>query len=149
MRSVLARSVERAPAKKSLGTQGHGRRGLVMAGPHGRAMLDAPQAPWHRLERLRLTVHEGEIDVLRAIAQGTDGVSEEDFRPAAYRAVIGIFAGSFTRDVAARVPSGTTVVLATDADDQGDKYANEIRERIGPRCDFERVRLEQDKPEVA
>lgn len=146
LRSVIARSVERAPAKKSLGVQGYGRRGLVMAGSYGREMLlTGAQAHWHRLERLRLTVHEGEVDVLRAVAQGADDVLEEDYRPAAFRAVLGIFAGSFTRDIASRVPSGTTVVLATDADDEGDKYSKEIEERIGSRCDFERVRMEQDR----
>lgn len=146
MRSVLARSIEVAPAKKSLGAQGHGRRGLVMAGPHGLGVLvTGAQRHWHRLEQLRVTIYEGEIDTLRAIARGVDGVLEDDYRPAAYRAVLGIFAGSFTRDVAARVPDGTTVVLATDADDDGDRYAAEIQERIGGRCSFERVRLEQDR----
>jgi hypothetical protein len=146
MRSFVARSIERAPAKKSLGVQGYGRRGLVMAGTYGRAMLSTGAiAHWHRLERLRLTIAEGEIDTLRAVATGADDELESDYRPAAFRAVLGIFAGSFTRDVASRVPSGTTVVIATDADEQGDKYAADVRDRIGERCDFERVRMEQDR----
>jgi hypothetical protein len=151
MRSVVARSIERNPRRKSLGVQGHGRRGLVMAGSYGREMLvTGAMLHWHRLERLRLTVTEGEVDFLRAVASGADDVLEDDYRPAAFRAVVGIFAGSFTRDVAWRVPSGTTVVLATDADEQGDKYAAEIQVRIGERCSYERVRMAQDNPsEVA
>lgn len=145
MRSVIARSIERQPAKKSLGVQGYGRRGLVMAGSYGREMLlTGAQAHWHRLERLRLTVVEGEISFLRSVASGNDDVLDEDFRPAAFRCVVGIFAGSFTRDVASRVPSGTTVIIATDNDDQGRKYASEIEERMAGRVSCTRQLEESD-----
>ncbi len=121
-----------------------------MAGSYARELLiTGAHAHWHRLERLRVSVFEGEIDFLRAIAGSADVELDEDFRPAAYRVAFGIFSGSFTRDVALRIPSGSTVVVATDADDQGDKYAVDIQARIGDRCAFERVRMESDKPEAA
>lgn len=150
MRSFVARSVERDPHRKSLGVTGYGRAGLVMAGEWARAVLQTgPARHWHRLVNLRLTVYEGEIDFVRAVANHEDAEIDEDFSPAAFRAVMGIFAGSFQRDVAARIPSATHVVLSTDADDDGDKYAAEIEERIGERCTYERVRLEQDRPPPA
>lgn len=147
MRSLIARSVERDPLRKSLGARGKQRGGLLMAGTFGRAVLQSgPQAHWHAYERLRATVYEGEIDFLRAVARGEDVVLSHGRKPASFRAVFGIFAGSFTPAVAARLPSGTLVVIATDADSQGDKYAAEIQTRVGERCEFQRVRVEQDRP---
>jgi hypothetical protein len=145
LRSVLARSVDFAPQVKSVGAVGHGRRGLVMAGSYGREVLfTGAAAHWHRLERLRVSVFEGEIDAMRAIGRGEDVELDEDYRPAAYRVVFGIFSGSFTRDVASRIPSGSTVVLATDDDEQGDKYAEDIEREIGTRCAYERLRPAND-----
>lgn len=147
MRSFVARSVEYAPLRKSLGAKEHERAGLVMAGSFGReVLLTGALAHWHRMTRLRVSVFEGEVDVLRAVALGEDAEVSEDWQVSGYRAVFGIFAGSWQRDIAARIPSGSTIVLATDDDASGDKYADEIRERIGERCDYDRVRVPQDRP---
>ena len=143
--SVLARSIDRAAQVKSVGAAGYGRRGLVMAGTYGRQVLESgPHMWWHRLEQLRVTVFEGEIDGLRAIARGEDGELTDNHELAGWRVVFGIYSGGFTRDVASRIPSKSTVVLATDDDEAGDKYAAEIRERIGERCAYERVRVQDD-----
>lgn len=146
-RSVLARSIELNPpkGKKSLGTRGYGRAGLVMAATYGREMLKAGPLPsFHRLENFRLTVLEGEIDMLRAVSEGGDAVFEEDYRPAAFRGVLGVFAGSFGRDIASRVPDGSHVVISTDADDQGDEYAEKIDKALSERVTRSRVRQPKD-----
>lgn len=147
MRSLIARSVEKDPLRKSLGARGKQRGGLLMAGTFGRAMLQyGPSQRWHRDDRMRVSVYEGEIDLLRAVANGEDADLKRGPRAASFRAALGIFSGSFTPGVAARLPSGARVIIATDADDQGDKYARDIRALIGERCAFQRVRLEQDSP---
>lgn len=135
-RSVIARSVERAPALKSVGALGQ-RRGLVMAGTYGRQMLASGNHPaLHRMEHFRLHVYEGEISFLRGIANGADDVLVERFEPAAYRGAIGIFSGSFTRDIASRVPTGSVVHLRTDDDEQGRKYAQQIRMMLADRVKY-------------
>lgn len=145
MRSVLARSVEASPRVKSVGATGRARRGLVMAGTYGRQMLvSGATRGMHAIENFRLSVWEGEIDTIRAISVGHDCEISEDFAPAAFRGVLGIFSGSFTRDVASRVPSQSTVVIATDDDDQGDRYAADIQSVIGDRVTYKRFRAPKD-----
>jgi len=145
MRSVIGRSLERQPRVKSSGAKGFQRRGLVMAGTYGLEMLRVgPMAHMHRLEQFRLSVYEGEVSFLRGISQAPyDCVIEEDYRPAAFRGALGIFSGSFTRDVASRVPSGSVVVLRTDDDEPGRKYAEQIQASIGTRVSYE-LELEPD-----
>jgi hypothetical protein len=134
MRSLVGRSVEREPRVKSVGAAGFQRRGLVMAATYAREMLVAgPQARMHRLEQFRLAVYEGEINWMLGVASGADDVIEEDFQPAAFRGALGIFSGSFTRDIASRVPRKTDVRIRTDADEAGEKYAAEITEQLNGR----------------
>lgn len=145
MRSVLARSVEKAPRVKSAGTSGFQRRGLVMAGSYGREMLMHGQAKrWHFLEQFRLTIYEGEVDTIRGVSLAEDNLLMDKFSPAACTAVLGIFSGSFSRDIASRVPSGSTVVIATDDDEAGDKYEAHIKATIGDRVQYERRRSPKD-----
>lgn len=145
MMSVLARSVDRGTRPKSVGTSGYQRRGLVMAGGYGRQMLmSGDNGSLHHMENFRLTIFEGEVDLLRGLATGADDVANENYQTASVRGALGIMSGSFTRDIASRVPSRSTVVLATDGDEQGDKYADEIRRLIGNRVTYERRPPEKD-----
>jgi hypothetical protein len=49
-------------------------------------------------------------------------------------AVIGFISGSWTPEIAGRVPSGTGVVIRAHADDAGAKYARHIAGSIDARC---------------
>ncbi len=49
-------------------------------------------------------------------------------------AVFGVIAGSWSSEIAARIPDGTRVVIATDADEAGERYANQIAETLSGRC---------------
>jgi predicted nuclease with TOPRIM domain len=65
---------------------------------------------------LWVIVAEGEIDYLTAVQLS-----------AAYPvATFGIVSGSWTREIAARIPDGAIVVAATDPDPAGDRYAEQI-----------------------
>lgn len=137
LRSVIARSIELDAGVKSAGVPGYHRRGLIMAGTYGRQMLvSGPAGYLHRLENYRLTVLEGEINWLRGIGRGEDTLIEERFQPAAIRGAVGIFSGSFTEDVASRVPDRTQVVIATDDDKQGHEYGARIQKTLGGRVDY-------------
>ncbi|MBI3072895.1 MAG: hypothetical protein HYY84_12330 [Deltaproteobacteria bacterium] len=83
-----------------------------------------------------LFVAEGVPDFL---TQATGWSDADEDAPA----VIGIVAGSWTPEIAARVPDGTEVVVATHADDAGDKYAEIIRGTLVPRCRLQRWRVTQ------
>jgi hypothetical protein len=146
MRSLLARSVAPNPEKKSVGASGgYHRRGLIMAATFGRQLLvSGPVRGLHRTENFRLTVFEGEVDFLRGAASGADCELSDAVSACGFRGAVGIVSGSFTRDIAARVPRHTTIVLATDDDAQGDKYASDITALVGTKANYERVRPEKD-----
>jgi hypothetical protein len=121
MRSVLARSVDGTAQSKSLAPSSFGRAGLLMADGFGRWLLATGQRPewWLAGRELRLVVAEGETDFLGWATQWSDAA---EFAPATFAVV----SGSWCADVAARVPDGTTVVIATDNDKAGDRYASTI-----------------------
>jgi hypothetical protein len=145
MRSLLARSVEMSPAIKSVGASGYARRGLVMAGQHGRqVLLSGPVRSLHRIENYQLKIYEGEIDWLRAVGNGEDCEVEYRMHLSGFRGAMGIVSGSFTRDIACRIPAHSTVVLCTDDDEAGDKYAADIAELLGTKITVERFRPAKD-----
>jgi hypothetical protein len=122
MRSCIARSVERQPRVKSVAPSGYSRAGLVMANLVARAMLRGKSRPDHVL------IREGEIDFLQESLRAPEA------------AVFGIVSGSWTTALAARIPEHAHVVIATDADDAGDRYAHAIAATLEGRIQFERRR---------
>jgi len=146
LRAVLARSVDKNPDRKSVAAVGHGRRGLVIAGPIGQLVLRlGASGHFHAQKPLEVSIFEGEIDALRAIAAGVEepDISEQEYIQ--HRACFGIFSGSWTRDVASRIPGGSLVLSKTDDDEQGDKYAEAIVSSLGKRVTHERVRIADDR----
>lgn len=89
-------------------------RGLVLADGWGRQILGTGSPPdgW----RGELVIAEGLPDWLSWCVVCSDG--DEDAP-----AVLGLTAGSWAEALAARVPDGTRVVIATHADAAGDRYA--------------------------
>lgn len=140
MRTVLARSIERAPALKSSAPYGYQRRGLVMAGPLAQIMLRVGSgAHLHQERPFTLSVREGEIDFLTAFAAGEDGDDSDGKRYTAHRGLIGIASGSWTRDIAQRVPGGSLVAIRTHDDEAGAAYADKIAESLGQRVTIRRA----------
>jgi len=117
-RSVLARDITGSSPRKST-TNGQ-RTGLVMANPIARSWLALGE--WPEGAASRLIVAEGEIDFLQwCAAHGST------------RGVLGIFAGSWTQEHADRIPSGSVLLVATDNDEQGNKYAAQITATLARR----------------
>lgn len=116
LRSLLARSIERQPFLKSAGASGYARAGLVMADRLARSVLERGRAPAWWVGRVQVVIREGEVDWLDE--------SSRPWRPSQF--TFGIVSGSWTMAHAKRLPIGAHVVIATDDDQAGDKYAATI-----------------------
>lgn len=96
-------------------------RWLLARGPAARpgdvvALPDGSRAPWDG----RVLVVEGEPAYLAA------ATSPALWRGGARAAVVGVYAGAWTHDHGARIPPAARVVIATDGDDAGERYAAKI-----------------------
>jgi hypothetical protein len=133
MRSVLARSIERSPTLKSAAPRGFSRSGLVLANALGRGMLEHARAPrwWPAGQPFEALIAEGEIDHIASAVR-----ADRKHGPA----VLAVVSGSWTGEHAARIPHGSHVVVATDADEQGDKYAALISATLDGRASTTRKR---------
>lgn len=133
--SLRARNIflDCPPGEKAAAPAGFAVAGLCMADPLARLVLQDGAAPswWHG--PLRIVVAEGEADFLTWATHFSDADEEA-------RAVIGVVAGSWTPEIAARVPDGSRVVIRTHADEAGDRYADRIAETLTGRCILQRPR---------
>ena len=118
MRSVRAWRVVDGEGPKRLPPGGHKASELVMVDSLGLAMLrggsKAEDKPY------RLVIVEGEPDFLSRASITVD----------AKCATLGIVNGSWTKAFAERVPRGCRVVVRTDVDKSGNRYAEEIEESL-------------------
>ena len=114
--------------KKALAPIGARLAGLVLADPWGLALLrgarEVDGVPWDGA----VLVAEGEIDLCAATS------SAGRFRAGGTFAAFAVAAGSWTPEIAARIPDGARVTVATDADGPGDKYAETVRASLAGRC---------------
>jgi len=117
IRSVRARHPDEAPdgTPKTLPPAGRGLGGLVLACPTSRAWL---RGGWSR--HARVVVAEGEPAWLAWVSAGV---------PA-----FGIFSGAWQQGHADKIPRGRTVIVATDHNDAGDRYAANIEETTRGHC---------------
>ena len=143
MESLRARAVTSTDAPSKLAPKGYEVRGLVTADTLGRELLRTGELPswWPPEQTLQTWVTEGETDFLAMAVRWMDSADT-------IRAVLGVMAGSWTPDcpaVAARIPDGTVVVVATDPDDAGDEYAEQIRKTLAGRdVAVKRYRLKRE-----
>lgn len=138
LRSLRFRAI-RDPGKapKALPPRGFDLGGLVMADSVALALLrgarmDEDGMPWDG----RVLVAEGETDWWTLAAHPAR--LQRALDAGRTHAVFGIVAGSWTPQIAARIPSGAAVVVWTDLDPAGDRYAETIRASLSPRCDVRR-----------
>lgn len=107
MRGLRARQVLGRPGHKSAGPAGCRGNGLVLACPLALEILRGGKV------RHGLVICEGEPAFLGWASRRRE-------------AVIGIGSGWWSMEFAARVPAGTRVLLATDHDEAGDRYAAHV-----------------------
>ena len=110
---------------KSLVPFGFSVKGLVLSDPLGLQLLSGTVPDWW--EPHELIISEGEVDW----ATWASRQSEVDPQgPACF----GVDAGSWSRDIAGRIPDGAAVVLRTHHDSPGERYAERIAETLRGRC---------------
>lgn len=113
---------------KALAPASHTTAGLVMADALARRLLTGDADAVELVRDVGLLVAEGGPDHLTwATRWGADGAL--DRAPA----VVGVESGAWTAEVAARVPDGVRVLVATHDDATGDLYAAAIVASFGPR----------------
>ena len=134
MASLRARAVVSVEGRlKGLAPSGCQVAGLVLACPLGRRLLAGDARAAELVRDVGLVVAEGEPDTLTwATRWGVDAGLERA------PAVVGLTAGSWTDELAARVPDGTRVGLRVHHDDAGDKYAALVVATLKGRCEVRR-----------
>jgi hypothetical protein len=127
------RDLEVKAGKKALAASGMTTSGLVLADPVGVALLrgELEGLPWDGW----VSVCEGEPDLWTCSTAMRRGKPDD----APTWATLGVVSGSWTDDLAARVPSGARVVVHTHADPRGNEYAERIRRSLAGRCEVVRV----------
>lgn len=118
MQSVRAWRVVDGTSPKRLPPTGHKAGGLVLADDVAIAMLAGTYAP------KRVLVVEGEPDFLTWATRPVGEVT----------AILGVGSGSWTDELAGRVPSGARVIVRTHHDASGNKYAEQINSTLRGRC---------------
>jgi hypothetical protein len=101
-------------APKELAPRGGGTTGLLLAEAWGRRLLAGDSAAARRVRRCGLLIAEGTKDLLT--------VATERGAPPIWA----VYSDSWTPKHAARVPEGSTVIVATHNDPKGDEYAETI-----------------------
>lgn len=119
-------------------------RGLVMANPVGRRVLRDGHAPswWPSGKPFEVWVAEGETCFMALSTQWAIDDRE-------HAAVFGVESGAWVPEIAARIPFGARVIVATDDDPQGDKYAGNVIETLRGRAELRRWRWQRVSQEAA
>lgn len=125
--SLRGRSVD-GSHPKAMPARGYRCHGSVMADALGRLLLSGGDVEWWTDRSV--IICEGEPDFLTVATHYGDSEGAP--------AVFGIVSGSWTPEIATRIPSGCLVVIGTHNDDAGERYAKYIRDSIGSRCSFRR-----------
>jgi len=124
--SLRARSLGANPElAKELAPTGFAAKGLVLADPLAVQLLEGRLPAWW--DRHDIVITEGCPDFLVWASRQRDGIE-------AGPAVFGVVSGSWTDELAARIPSGARVVVRTHHDSAGEQYARTIADSLMTRC---------------
>jgi hypothetical protein len=134
IRSIVARRIIDGETPKALPPKGFGKAGLVWACPFARTLLREGMPSWWGPDAppLRIFIVEGDSDFLTAATGASHGIrwsDADEYAPA----IIGITSGAWTDQIGARIPDGAELVIATDADDAGNKFVDGIMRTVSAR----------------
>lgn len=114
--------------------------GLVLADGLAQWMLGSPKG----LRFERVVIVEGAPDYLSWATRYAHLDSFDDLP-----AVLGVISGSWSPEVAARIPDGARVTVRTHHDDAGHKYAAAIADTLADRCTVMRSKPAQEVQHAA
>lgn len=136
MRSFRARWIEDGPPPlgKAIPPSGYEARGLVMCNLAGLWLLRFGRWPDHAPANRQLWIVEGEPDTLTVADMIRTTKADQ-------RAVWGLYNGSWTAELAARIPDGSDVVLGLHDDKAGHVYRDKVDRTL-----HGRVQLRQHRP---
>ena len=134
MRTVRAGRIIEGNTPKRLPPAGHKAGQVVMADTVALEVLRLGKAPDYIAEPLRIIIAEGEPDWLTWATNRPLDSRKPPF------GVLGILAGAWCAELAARIPSGAHVIIRTDHDQAGEKYAADIIRTLASRCTVRRSR---------
>ena len=127
--SVHARLVESGQTERAKGLfpASHSAKGLFLADSFGLLLIRSGVPKWWRQsEPPSVIITEGAIDFLTVATHY--GCTE--YAPA----VLGVFSGSWSDELAARIPTECRVVVRVHRDEAGEKYLAAIRRSLSGRC---------------
>jgi len=123
--SLRARAIDGTVAPKSLAPAGFSVKGLVLADPLAQQILGGVCPTWWQPRQV--IIAEGEPDwLLWALRQ-----RETDEQGPA---VLGVESGAWSPQIAASIPTGSSVVIRTHHDAPGERYAQQIAASLHGRC---------------
>lgn len=128
MRSLRARSLSRTNDIKEVAPSGFQVAGLVMACPLAVQALTG-SGPYDVVQRFLIV--EGGVDFLTWACCQSDATEEGP-------AVLGVFSGSWTTDLAERIPAGMRVTFRYHHDDAGRRYLLKVGKTLEKRCNVQR-----------
>lgn len=128
--SVHARAAKDADPK-GVHPSGYKAGGAVMADAFARNLLLGAH-----MKACDVLVAEGVPDFLAWATRWSDAAENAP-------AVFSVLSGSWTPEIAARIPSGSRVCVATHEDRDGDKYAATIHATLADRCTLVRFRYSE------
>ena len=113
---------------KALVPGGYEAGGLVFACPLMQQVLSGGIPAWWNDSQLVVEIVEGGPDFLSVASRRSES---RELAPA----TLGVVAGSWRPEMAARIPSGVRVVLAAHGDSAGRKYTRSIGATLRDRCE--------------
>lgn len=129
--TVRGRTRELPKALASVGV-GHG-AGLVMADPMGLALLRGQREDEGIQWDGRVIIVEGEPD-LWAVATSSSRIQRHPEGSGSTFAAFAVEAGSWSTELAARIPDQARILVWTDLDDAGERYAAAVNASLTRRC---------------
>lgn len=136
-RSVIGRLVREPRSKrepKAMMLAGATSSGLLMACPFGLRLLRGEPLPPPAVDRPLIVIAEGEPDAM-TFRSHTDAT-----------AVFGVRPGAWTPELAARLPDGAKVLVATHHDEPGERYAAKIVRTLEERATEGKVEVLRWEP---
>jgi hypothetical protein len=124
---LRARAVSKNATYKELCPKGFEVAGLVFANHQGQTLLQRPHTA------LEVVITEGAPDFLTWATR----FDPNETQPLA---VFGVFSGSWTQHLAARIPDHSRIALRTHTDTAGERYAENISNTLAQRCQLYRLK---------
>jgi hypothetical protein len=128
LEGLHARAIVADEKRKSLHATGASSSGLVFADSLGLWLLEGRPPEWWA-KPWRVVIAEGVPDFLTLATHHSDDEGERA------PAVLGVFSGAWTPELAARIPDGARVLVWSHGDAAGERYLQTIVSTLKGRCE--------------